>query len=99
MPISVVLRKENREEISRSSHIYSPPEESRDEVRYPLLNGIDPHSDTIFNTWQMHFLLKEVEQLMQGSLGDEERASLEAVAQMCREGQRRVHWFLWFVGD
>jgi DNA helicase HerA-like ATPase len=59
---------------------------------------VDPYSNTIFNSRQMRQLLVEVERLLEVPLSGDERESLEAVADLCREG-RRVHRFLWFIGD
>jgi hypothetical protein len=99
MPISLVLRTERGEEIRRAIRAYVPAEVTISGIEYPLLGGIDPYSNTIFNARQMRQLLVEVERLLQGKLSSEERASLETVAELCREGQSRAHRFLWFVGD
>lgn len=98
MPISMVLRKENGEEIIRAEHAYVPADESLDEISFPLLSCVDPYANTIYNTRQMGRLLMEVEKLLGVVLSEEERTSLEAVAELCHEG-RRVHRFLWFIGD
>ena len=98
MPISLVLRKERGEEIRRAARAYVPADASRDDRRYPLLSGVDPYSNTIFNSRQMRQLRTEVERLLEEALSDDERESLEAVADLCREG-RRVHRFPWFIGD
>jgi hypothetical protein len=98
MPISLVLRKEQGEEIRRADGPYTPAEVTLG-GQYPLLSGIDPYSNTIFNARQMRQLLVEVERLMLEGVSRQERASLEAVAEFCREGQRGAHRFLWFIGD
>ncbi|MFG1906099.1 hypothetical protein [Kribbella sp. NPDC048928] len=98
MPISLVLRRESGEDIRRASAAYVPADASRDDQLYPLLNGVDPYSNTIFNTRQMRRLRLEAERLLDGPLSDDERESLEQVVEFCREGNR-VHRFLWFVGD
>jgi hypothetical protein len=98
MPISVVLRKERGEEIRRADRPYVPAEAAYG-GRFPLLSGVDPYSNTIFNGRQMRELLIEVERLMREGLTDEERASLEVVEEFCREGQKGAHQFLWFIGD
>jgi hypothetical protein len=98
MPISVVLRKEHGDEVGRADMPYLPAEVALD-GQSPLLSGIDPYSNTIFNARQMRQLLVEVERLMLEELSSQERASLEAVTEFCREGQRGAHRFLWFIGD
>ncbi len=98
MPISLALRRERGDDIRRAEQTYLPAGASRDAVEYPLLSGVDPYANTIFNSRQMQQLLSEVERLLSGSLSVAERASLEAVADLCREG-RRAHRYLWFIGD
>ncbi len=98
MPISLVLRRERGEDIRRAEQTYLPAGASRDPAEYPLLSGVDPYANTIFNARQMHQLLVEVDRLLSGPLGVAERASLEAVADLCRDA-RRVHRYLWFIGD
>lgn len=99
MPISLVLRRERGEEIHRAACSYVPADASRDPDKCPLLSGVDPYSNTIFNTRQMRRLLEEVRVLLETEeLSDDERESLDAVAALCDEG-RRVHRYLWFIGD
>ena len=99
MPIKVVLRKEHGDELARAEFPYRPLDVTLDEVRFPLLNGIDPYSQTIFNARQMRYLSKEIERLRSEPSAAGEQASLEEISEMCKQGRLGAHRFLWFRGD
>ncbi|WP_370105678.1 hypothetical protein [Streptacidiphilus sp. BW17] len=66
-----------------------------DRARFPLLGGLDPYGDAVFNQRQIPVLLRELDQLpdqCQGQWVDEVRALGRAVLQ-------KPHRFLWFIGD
>jgi hypothetical protein len=99
MGISIVLRNERGDDIHRLAAPYVHPAASWVASAYPLLSGIDPDGNTIFNARQMQQMLPEVEGLLGIDLGNEERESVAGVASLCLEGQRPPHRYLWFIGD
>ena len=99
MGISVVLRNERGDDIHRLKVPYVDPVASWVPSAYPLLSGIDPDGNTIFNARQMQQMLPEVEGLLATNLAEEERESVAGVASLCLEGQRPPHRYLWFLGD
>ncbi|WP_344100022.1 hypothetical protein [Nocardiopsis rhodophaea] len=67
---------------------------------YPMIGHIDLYGNTIFNRQQMVTLLSEVERLKKESfITQTQQESLELVERMCRMGTRKVHRYLWFLGD
>lgn len=99
MPISVLLRKE-RGEIVRSMTVpYEPAPASWDAEEHPMLAGVDPHGNAIFNARQMRRIRLEAEALLAGELTLGQRLALEGVVELCDAGQRPPHRYLWFVGD
>lgn len=100
MAVSLVLRKYDGEVIERSELPYVPAPLVWESGGFPVLSGVDLNGDTIFNARQMRQVLAEVDQLLGvDGLTKDMRDSLEAVAELCRKGQRPPHRFLWFVGD
>jgi hypothetical protein len=66
---------------------------------YPLLSGIDPTGDTMFNAPQTRSLMSEVDlRLNDTSVEPDERHSLEELKRFWY-GNARVHRYLWFIGD
>ncbi len=70
-----------------------------DSASFPLLDGIDPEGNTIFNARQMRVLRDEVSRLLDSTADSEERDVLLGIVELCDEGQRPPHRYLWFVGD
>ncbi|MFD7713421.1 hypothetical protein [Streptomyces sp. NPDC059786] len=66
-----------------------------DRAEFPMLAGVCPYADTVFNTWQISMLLEELERL------PVERAGpwLEEVRSMCRTAKEGPHRYVWFMGD
>lgn len=80
---------------------YQPPSAAWDATVHPLLSGVDPYGNAIFNARQMRVLRVEVSRLLDddSSLSPEEREGLVGIAELCDEGQRPPHRYLWFIGD
>ena len=99
MPISVVLRREQGANVRRLDVPYQPPDAAWDADDLPLLAGVDPYGNTIFNARQMRALRDEVRRLLAEDLSREQRDALVGIVELCEEGQRPPHRYLWFVGD
>jgi hypothetical protein len=70
-----------------------------DGEKYPLLGGIDPYGDTIFNRIQMRrFLLEWIEVSAKAGTPEERQlvSKIEELARRCRD---EVHLYIRFVGD
>lgn len=98
MTILLELRQENCDLVLAGQRPYVPSELTQDYGRFPTLWGVDPHDITIFNRWHMQEMLVEIEELLGEALSHEERGSLEIVTTLCREGLRKQHRYLWFIG-
>jgi hypothetical protein len=70
-----------------------------DPTVYPLLAGVDPVGDTLFNQRQIPRVLAEVEELLSNTeCSDQMRASLERIRDLLSL-RLAPHEFLWLVGD
>lgn len=66
----------------------------------PLLVGVDPYGDTVFNRFQVEQQLpREVEYLRRELEGTTERQMLDELERLMAVVTERVHRYLWFVGD
>jgi hypothetical protein len=75
------------------------PEMYEDET-YPLLSGIDPYGDTIFNSLQMPRLIKELERRFEAMDAGLKRRTVGRVLGFAREClDASPHTYLVFVGD
>jgi hypothetical protein len=99
MPISVVLRREQGADVRRLDVPYEAPAAAWDAAAHPLLAGVDPYGNAIFNARQMLALREEAQRLLAGEISAEERSALLGIIELCDEGQRPPHRYLWFVGD
>lgn len=99
MSISVVLKHESRPELYWMEVPYLQADASWNSSNYPLLAGVDPHGNTIFNARQMRQLSEEISRLLEDDLSESERRGLEGVIELCNRGQRPPHHYLWFMGD
>ena len=86
-------------EVVHDGGVYVPSKRSVFPQQYPLLSGIDPYGDTIFNRQQCERLIREAEVLIAADITDEERQSLVELAGMFTLHMRRPHRYLWFSGD
>jgi hypothetical protein len=99
MPIVMELRRENGALVTRAEHRLALPFKVIENPNFPLLDSAHPYLDVMYNTRQMPRLLTEAQRLLEDDLEPEERASLEELAALCREGMQRTHRYLWFIGD
>ena len=70
-----------------------------DDESHPLLGGIDPYGDTVFNGIQIRRFLLEWEAVSSNAVTTEERelvSKIEDLALRCRD---EVHLYIRFVGD
>jgi len=69
-----------------------------DDSEYPLLSGIDPYGDTVFNSVQIPRVVRELEQFVRvaPSALQEDVRRLIGFIQPYADRQR---WYLWFIGD
>jgi hypothetical protein len=66
----------------------------------PLLIGVDPYGDTVFNRFQVEQQLpREVEYLRRELEGTTEGQMLDELERLMAVVTERVHRYLWFVGD
>lgn len=71
-----------------------------DPDRYPLLAGVDPVGNTLFNQRQIPRLEAEVSRLLHSEECDAKaRRSLHELQGLLRSARIQPHEFLWIVGD
>ncbi|MCX5554457.1 hypothetical protein [Streptomyces sp. NBC_00038] len=66
-----------------------------DRAQFPMLAGLCPYADTVFNSWQRPMLLEELDQLPAERSGP----WVDRVRAMCRTAEEGSHRYVWFVGD
>ncbi|MFF4350330.1 hypothetical protein [Streptomyces sp. NPDC001530] len=66
-----------------------------DASQFPLLAGVCPYADTVFNTWQTPMLLEELARLPVERMGP----WVDEVRELCRIAEEGAHRYVWFVGD
>ncbi len=100
MTISLVVLWDNDDFVKRGESPYFPSNLTTDYERFPMLWSVDPEGVTIFNKHQTKQILLEVKELLGKDLADDERASLETVAELCRFVRDGVpHLYLWFTTE
>jgi hypothetical protein len=70
-----------------------------DDESHPILGGIDPYGDTVFNGVQMRRFLLEWKDVSSNAITTEERelvSKIEELALRCRD---EVHLYVRFIGD
>jgi hypothetical protein len=66
--------------------------------KYPWLSTIDPYGDTLFNSLQVPFVVKELEMLQKDS--DEEMGKIISESiKVLRKVENDVHTYIRFIGD
>jgi hypothetical protein len=66
----------------------------------PLLIGVDPYGDTVFNCLQIERQLpREVAYLRQQLKGSDSSEMLDELERLMAVTTQRPHRYLWFVGD
>lgn len=66
-----------------------------DASAFPILAGVCPYQDTVFNGWQQPILLAELDRLPVERQGP----WVEALRAMCRTAGEGQHRYVWLVGD
>ncbi len=74
-----------------------PPDEKSD--AYPMLTGIDPYGDTVFNPLQISRFLSEWADVASNARTEEERKLLSEIERLARRCSDEVHTYLKFIGD
>lgn len=99
---SVSVQGERRNVLMASEHPYRGPfwRLRATASNCPLLAGVDPIGNTMFNRFQMPLVKLEVEHILTwDDLTDEQRLGLQGVAELCDFAGARNHKYLWFQGD
>ncbi|MEU1171773.1 hypothetical protein [Streptomyces microflavus] len=66
-----------------------------DSGRFPMLWGLIPYGDAVFNHRQVSLLLAELDRLPAACGGD----WVEQARELCQVVEQGSHRYLWFVGD
>jgi hypothetical protein len=66
-----------------------------DASMFPILAGVCPYQDTVFNGWQQPILLAELDRLPVERQGP----WVEALRAMCQVAAEGSHRYVWLVGD
>ena len=70
-----------------------------DEEKCPILGGIDPYGDTVFNGIQMRRFLLEWVEVSAKAGTDEERELVSKIEELARRCRDEIHLYITFVGD
>ena len=101
MGISVVLKDLAGEVLMRLACPYIPVVSWADRTEYPILGHVDPYGNTIYNRGQMETLMTELERVRRKSHAADvdAKAAIEGLREVCAEGIKKPHRYLWFLGD
>jgi hypothetical protein len=104
MGISIWVRKEMAERgdrIDESGWIaWKVPSGVLNEADTPLLIGVDPYGNTVFNRMQIERQLPTEVRYLRGRLTDAEHiAMLDELERLMAVAGETVHRYLWFIGD
>jgi len=66
---------------------------------YPMLGGIDPYGDTVFNSLQIPCFLSEWANAVSDIRTEEDRALVSEIERLARRCADEVHTYLKFIGD
>ncbi len=93
--IDLQVRHESGDIVARSPGVHWEQLAGLDPAEFPLLVGVCPFADTVFNAFQRPMLLAELDRL------DADRSGpwVDAVRDMCRIAEEVSHRYVWFVGD
>ncbi|HZR31093.1 MAG TPA: hypothetical protein VFA76_04465 [Terriglobales bacterium] len=72
---------------------------SRDEADFPLLRGIDPYGNTVFNHQQMGTFLEEWERVRDRARDESQKEAWQKVKQMAERCQADRDLYIRFVGN
>ena len=101
MPLVIELRTGSGDVLRRTGE--SPPRKvlplpDPTDATMPLLRGVDPYTDTYFNSHQAGWLIPELESLRARASEDEQQL-IDDVIDLARECRQEPHRLLVFVGD
>jgi hypothetical protein len=65
---------------------------------YPMLSGVDPYGNTVFNQLQLPKVIEEIERMIEALGGPKPISPLGKLLDLARRAER-VHTYLVFVGD
>jgi hypothetical protein len=66
---------------------------------YPMLAGIDPYGDTVFNPLQMPRFLSEWADVVSKAQSEEDQKLVTQIESLARRCATEVHTYLKFIGD
>lgn len=66
---------------------------------YPMLAGIDPYGDTVFNRLQSPRFLSEWVDVVSNARTQEDRELVSEIERLARRCSDEVHTYLKFIGD
>jgi hypothetical protein len=66
-----------------------------DRAVFPILAGVCPYEDTVFNSWQVPNLLAEPERLPADRVGP----WVPQIRELCMTAGQEPHRYVWLVGD
>jgi hypothetical protein len=66
--------------------------------RFPMLRGIDPYDDTVFNQVQLPYVIRELREIAQLASTDLQQG-LRDLAKYIEQFLGRDLTYLWFIGD
>lgn len=98
MPIVLQWRDGDRRIVERVG-VYVPAAAAYRESGFPLLSGIEPAGDTVFNWVQLRLMATELEGLRAYDLEQEEEASRSELERQIQARDPGPGTFLWFLGD
>ncbi|HYL13458.1 MAG TPA: hypothetical protein VEV41_10495 [Terriglobales bacterium] len=72
---------------------------AHDELDFPVLRGVDPYGETVFNHLQMEAFLGEWERLRDRAKDESQKEAWQKVKEMAQHCQRDRDLYLRFVGN
>lgn len=99
VPISMWVRSESRARIEVGAVAWTPPHEVLNAMDTPLLIGVDPCGDTVFNQPQIERQLPREVEYLRDRLASDFHPMLDELERLMGVASVRVHRYLWFLGD
>lgn len=87
--------------LARLDRTYVPLVTWDDIKEYPILGHVDSYGNTIYNRAQMRTIQTELQRIQDAfpQLDSDSSEVIEKLKELCSEGMKRPHRFLWFLGD
>jgi hypothetical protein len=101
MGISVILKDQAGTVLASLEDPYIPLVSWADRSDFPILGHVDPYGNTIYNRGQIETLLSELKRIRDtlSDLQGNEELLIRGLEEICADGLRKPHRFLWFLGD